>query len=69
MNINIFDSVVVRYPYIIPDDAFVWGISRWGEKRWRKALQAQSISTSTGWLVRSVKHNNFKTTLILQEII
>lgn len=69
MNISVMDTVTVTSPQIIPDDAFIWGISRWGEKKWRKALQADNIDNNGTWLIRSVKHSNFKTQLVLQEII
>ena len=69
MNISVMDTVTVTSPQIIPDDAFIWGISNWGEKKWRKSLQADNIVNNANWLVRSVKHNNYKTQLIVQEII
>lgn len=67
MDINVMDTITIESPQIIPSDAFVWGISNWGEKKWRKSIQADNILTNQDWLVRSVKHNNFKTQLILQE--
>lgn len=69
MNINVMDIVTVTSPQIIPDDAFIWGISRWGEKRWRKLLQADNIVNNASWLVKSVKHSKYKTRLVVQEII
>lgn len=70
MEIFVMDQIVVESPQIIPDDAFIWGVSRWGEgKRWRKAIQADNIANNATWLVREVKHSNFQTQLILQEII
>jgi hypothetical protein len=70
MNIYVMDIVTVQTPQIIPEDAFIWGISKWGEgKKWRKSFQADNIPNNLGWLVRSVKHSNFKTQLVLQEII
>lgn len=69
MNINVMDEVIIESPEIIPEDAFIWGISRWGDgSRWRKALQADNIPNNASWLVRSVKHNNLRTQLIVQEI-
>lgn len=69
MNVFVMDTITVSSPQIIPDDAFIWGISNWGEKRWRKGIQADNITNNASWLVRSVKHTNFKTQLLLQEII
>lgn len=70
MEVYIMDEIIVESPSIIPDDAFVWGVSRWGgPDKWRKSLQADNIPNNATWLIREVKHNNFKTTLTLQEII
>lgn len=70
MEVFILDKITVESPSIIPDDAFIWGISRWGgESRWRRSLQADNIPNSVEWLVKDVKHSNFKTTLKLQEIV
>jgi len=70
MDIFILDEIKVESPSIIPDDAFIWGISKWGEgKRWRKSLQADSIPNNATWLVRDVKHSNFKTKIKMQEIL
>jgi hypothetical protein len=69
MNIFILDSITIDSPEIIPEDAFVWAVSAWGEKRWRKSLKADNISSSDTWIVRDVKHSNFVTTLIVEEDI
>jgi hypothetical protein len=69
MNIFILDSITIDSPEIIPEDAFVWAVSAWGEKRWRKSLKADNISSSDTWIVRDVKHSNFITTLIVEEDI
>jgi len=69
MNVNIMDTIFVKIPQIIPDDALIWGYPAWGQKRWRKAIQASNIASSGNWLVREVKHNAFKTQLTLQQIV
>lgn len=71
MNLFVMDKILVSSTEIYPDDAFIWGVSRWGEgKRWRKALKADNITNNVSWLVKEVKHNkNLTTELILQEII
>lgn len=70
MNIYVMDTVTIETPQIIPSDAFIWGLSKWGEnKKWRKPLGADNIPNNASWLVKSVKHNQFKTILILQEIV
>jgi hypothetical protein len=63
------DTIFVKIPQIIPDDALIWGYPAWGQKRWRKAIQASNIASSGNWLVREVKHNAFKTQLTLQQIV
>ena len=69
MNIFILDSITIDSPEIIPEDAFIWAVSKWGEKRWRKSLKADNISTSDNWIVRNINHSNFITTLIVEEDI
>lgn len=68
-NIFILDKLTIQSPQIIPSDAFVWGVSSWGEDRWRKSLQADNIPTSELWLIRSISHSNGKTKIKVQEII
>lgn len=68
-DVFILDEIVVQSPEIIPNDAFVWGVSKWGEARWRKGLKADNISSTDTWLVREVKHTNLTTNLIVEEII
>ena len=67
MDVFVMDEIVVQSPQIYPSDAFIWGVSKWGEKVWRRSLKADSIDDSATWLVREVKHSNFKTEIILQE--
>jgi hypothetical protein len=70
MIINIMDKIVVDSPANIPSDAFIWGISNWGEKKWRKSQQADSIPNKIYWVVKSLKHNpNLTTELLLEEVI
>ncbi len=69
MNVNVMETIFILIPQIIPDDALVWGYPAWGQKRWRKTIQASNIARSGNWLVREVKHGSFKTTLTLQQII
>ena len=69
MNIFILDTINIDSPEIIPEDAFVWAVSKWGEKRWRKALKADNISSSDNWLVRNIKHNDLITTIIVEQDI
>jgi hypothetical protein len=68
-DVFILDEITVQSPEIIPSDAFVWGVSKWGEARWRLPLKADNISSTDSWLVREVKHSNLVTTLILEEVI
>jgi hypothetical protein len=71
MDIFVMDKILVSSPDIYPDDAFIWGVSRWGEgKKWRKSLKADNIQNNVYWLVKQINHSkNLQTTLLLQEII
>lgn len=69
MNIFILDSINIDSPEIIPEDAFVWAVTKWGEKRWRKALKADSISNSDNWIVREIQYSNLTTNLIVEQNI
>jgi len=68
-NIFILDKITIVSPQIIPSDAFIWGVSNWGEDRWRKSLQADNIPSSAEWLVREINHSNSKTKIKVQEIV
>ena len=68
-DVFILDEITVQSPEIIPDDAFVWVVSKWGQARWRKALKADNISSSDTWLVKEVKHSNLITNLIVEEVV
>jgi hypothetical protein len=68
-DVFVLDEISVQSPEIIPSDAFIWGVSKWGEARWRKSLQADNISSTDTWLVKEVKHSNLVTNLILEESI
>ncbi len=68
-DIQILDKITIASPEIFPDDAFIWGVSKWGEKRWRKALKADNISNNQIWLVREIKHTDLVTNITLEEII
>ena len=69
MNVNIMDTIFVNKPQVIPDDALIWGYPAWGQKRWRKAIQADNVADSGNWLVKKINHNAFKTQLTLQQIV
>ena len=69
MNIFILDSINIDPFEIIPEDAFVWGVSKWGEKRWRKAIKADSISNSDNWIIREIQHSDLTTNLIVEQDI
>lgn len=70
MPVFIMDKITINSPDIYPSDAFIWGVSRWGEgKRWRKSLKADNIPNNQEWLVKDVKHSNYQTQLLMQEII
>ena len=69
MDIFILDKISVQIPEIIPKNAFIWGVSKWGQAKWQLPIRADNISTSTNWLVRQITHANFTTTLKLQELI
>ena len=64
----ILDKITISSSDIYPSDAFIWGVSNWGEKRWRRALKADNILNNEIWLIRNIKHNNFVTSLTLEEI-
>ena len=74
-NVFILEKITVSSPELIPSDAIVWGITRWGEsgKVFRQAISANNIYTSKFWRVKSVKHTasgtNYKTVLNLEEIV
>lgn len=68
-DVFILDKITIKSPQIIPSDAFVWGVSKWGEDRWRKSLQADNIPLSDEWLVRKINHSGFKTKISVQEIV
>lgn len=68
MFVNILDEIIVESPQIIPSDAFIWGISNWGEARWRRSLQADSIPAKASWLVTKINHSGYKTKIIAREI-
>ncbi len=68
-DIFVLDEITVQSPEIIPEGAFVWGVSKWGEARWKLSLGADNISTTDTWLVREINHANLVTTLILEEVI
>ena len=69
MNIFILDKITVQIPEIIPKDAFIWGVSKWGEAKWQKPIKADNISANSNWLVREIKHSNLTTTLKLEELV
>lgn len=68
-NIFILDRITISTPEIIPSDAFIWGVSNWGEDRWRKSLKADNIPTTDQWLVREIQHSKGKTKIKVQEIV
>lgn len=68
-NIFILDKIIIISPQIIPDDAFIWGVSNWGEDKWLKSLQADNIPASAEWLVREISHSDSKTKIKVQEIV
>jgi len=65
----VLDEVTIKTPEIIPSDAFIWGVSDWGEDRWRKALKADNIPATDQWLVREITHSRGKTKVKVQEIV
>jgi hypothetical protein len=65
----VLDEVTIKTPEIIPSDAFIWGVSDWGEDRWRKALKADNIPATDQWLVREITHSRGKTKVKVQEIL
>lgn len=68
-NIFILDKIIITSPQVIPSDAFVWGVSNWGEDHWRKSLQADNIPANAEWLVREINHSDSKTKIKVQEIV
>lgn len=68
-NIFILDKIIITSPQVIPSDAFVWGVSNWGEDKWRKSLQADNIPANAEWLVREINHSDSKTKIKVQEIV
>lgn len=70
MDVFVLDEIIIESPQTIPENAFVWGFSRWGDgSTWQRSLQAENIPNNVAWLVIGVKHSNYKTTLTLQEIV
>lgn len=69
MSIFLLDKIKITNPSIVPKDAFIWDVSRWDEARWLSSIGASNVSSLKDWLVIDVKHSNYKTNLILQEII
>lgn len=70
MDVFVLDEIIIESPQIIPENAFIWGFSRWGDgSTWQRSLQADNIPNNVAWLVIGVKHSNYKTTLTLQEIV
>lgn len=67
-NIFVMQKITADYPEILPADAFIWDVSNWDEAVWRLPISASPI-TQVNWVIRDIKHSNFKTTIILEEVI
>lgn len=68
MFVNILDEIVVESPQIIPSDAFIWGISNWGQARWRRSLQADNIPATSSWLIVKINHTSSTTKIVAKQI-
>jgi len=67
--IFILDELQVVEQEIIPSDALVWDAGLWDVNYWRNSISASYTSNVGNWLVKEVKHNNYQTTLILEEVV
>jgi len=67
--VKLLDKVTINRKGLVPDDAFILGVGRFGKDKLRKAVGAVKLSPSTEYFIRGIKHaGKLETELQLQEV-